>query len=457
GALGLWVLGAAAWHAAADTSERRRQYVKALETLVHDAPNDIEAKTFLALQIWKNGSWMTEAKKQLPISSHQAVDAILDQVFAVRPMHPAHHYRIHLWDEEKAAQALVSASLCGQASPGIAHMWHMPGHTYSKLHRYADAAWQQEASARVDHAHMMRDGVLPDQIHNYAHSNEWLIRNLAFLGRVNDAIDLAVNMIELPRHPKYNALDKRSSSAAFGHDRLAGVLEQYECWNQIVGDLQQRCFEAAAGDLDEQLKKARLSGLAYFGLGDVEQGQKQIAAAESLLAEKRAARSKSADEAESKARADKKSEADVAKAMADAMQSHGPTIQKIERAIDELKARLALASGDMAQAKAALEKLKDAPGIRQDHLARLLSLSGDHVQAESLARKEVTGGPGQVYPLAVLVEVLHRAGKKAEAQAEFSRLRPLAAFADLDYRVFERLRPIAKEFNLPDDWRGSSQ
>ena len=26
---------------------------------------------------------------------------------------------------------------------------------------------------------MMRDGVMPDQIHNYAHNNEWLIRDLA--------------------------------------------------------------------------------------------------------------------------------------------------------------------------------------------------------------------------------------------------------------------------------------
>jgi hypothetical protein len=72
-------------------------------------------------------------------------------------------------------------------------MWHMPGHTYSRLHRYADAAWQQEASARVDHAHMVRDQVMPDQIHNYAHNNEWLIRDLIFIGRVGEATDLAKN------------------------------------------------------------------------------------------------------------------------------------------------------------------------------------------------------------------------------------------------------------------------
>ena len=97
--------------------KRRRKYVRDLETLVQQDPNDVEAKAFLALQIWKNGSWMTTAKKQVPIASHQAVDAILDQIFKARPMHPAHHYRIHLWDDEKPARALTSASLCGQTSP----------------------------------------------------------------------------------------------------------------------------------------------------------------------------------------------------------------------------------------------------------------------------------------------------------------------------------------------------
>src|SRR5262249_30599827 len=119
-----WIDALAASYAGTDTADRRRKYIRDLESLVQDDPNDIEAKSFLALQIWKNGSWMTEKARQLPIASHQAVDALLDQVFQASPMHPAHHYRIHLWDEEKAARALVSASLGGQSSPAIAHMWH---------------------------------------------------------------------------------------------------------------------------------------------------------------------------------------------------------------------------------------------------------------------------------------------------------------------------------------------
>ncbi len=450
-----WIDALAKWYAGDDNPDRRRKYVRDLEALVQDDPSDIEAKAFLTLQVWKNGSWMTESKKQLPISSHQAVDALLDQVFERSPMHPAHHYRIHLWDDEKPARALVSASLCGQSSPGIAHMWHMPGHTYSKLHRYADAAWQQEASARVDHAHMMRDGILPDQIHNYAHNNEWLIRNLAFLGRVNDALSLAENMISLPRHPKYNTLEKRGNSASFGRARLAEVLEQYECWEAIAGDVGQRLFDASSTEPDERLKRGRLLGLAQFGLGRPAEGQQQIASLETLLVELKTARVEAADDAEKKARDQKKSEADISKAMAEAVKAKSGIVRKAERVISELKARAAIATSDLAAAKSELAKPNGAMEMRRDHFARLHSLVQDHVEAEKIAREQVKKSPGQVYPLAVLVEVLHRAGKPAEARAEFDRLRPLAAFADLDYRVFQRLESMAKEFGFPADWRGS--
>lgn len=453
-----WIDALAAWYDAPDKVERRRKYVQALEAIVHDYPNDIEAKAFLAVQIWKNGSWMTDKKKQLPIASHQAVDAILDQVFAVEPMHPAHHYRIHLWDYEKPSRALVSATLGGQSAPGIAHMWHMPGHIFSRLHRYADAAWQQEASARVDHAHMMRDGVLPDQIHNYAHNNEWLIRNLSHVGRMHDAIDLARNMIELPRHPKYNKLSKKRSSSSYGHQRLGRVLVQYECWDEIVGPLAEVCFEGAEGNDKEELRRARMRGRAWFGLGDAAKGREQIAVVEKMLSDRRAARIKAADEAEAKARAADKSDDDVTRAMAKALKSHGNAVRQAERVLDELNAVAALSAGESAKARNLLTKIKDdkdAKQLRRDHLARMLSLAGDHETAEKVARKAVKDGPGQVCPQAVLVEVLHRAGKPSDAKAAFAELRPLGAYADLDAAVFERLRPIAAEFDLPADWRGA--
>jgi peroxiredoxin len=449
-----WIESLAAACAGDDSIDRRRKYVRDLEALVHDDPQDVEAKAFLALQIWSNGSWMTDAKLRIPISSHQSVDALLDQVFAAQPRHPAHHYRIHLWDEEKPERAVLSASLCGQSAPSIAHMWHMPGHTYSKLHRYADAAWQQEASARVDHAHMMRDRVLPDQIHNYAHNSEWLIRNLAFLGRVHDAVELAKNMIEMPRLSATPPTpEKGNTSSGYGYSRLIDVLAQFECWTETIAYNNTPYFPPVGDNAEEQLKRARLLGLALFGLGNAEAGRKQIADLEELLQKKRATRIADADAAEIQARQEKKSDDDVGKAMAAVLVEQGKLLRSVEQVLDELRGYAALAAGDQAQARAQFEKVKEVAAIRQDHLARAFSLAGDHARAETLARSAVEMGPGEVYPLAVLVEVLYRADKKAETQAEFAKLRSLAACADLDLNVFQRLKPVADELNLPADWR----
>jgi tetratricopeptide (TPR) repeat protein len=128
-----------AWHKADDKKkkERAEAYVKALERLIYDHPEDIEAKAFLGLQLWQNRG------SGIPITSHLAVEALLKDVLDVEPLHPCHHYLIHLWDHEKPERALDSSAKGGPAAPAIAHMWHMPGHIYSRLKRYHDAAWQQ--------------------------------------------------------------------------------------------------------------------------------------------------------------------------------------------------------------------------------------------------------------------------------------------------------------------------
>ena len=132
-----------------EEKKRAANFTKKIEKIVLEYPDDIEAKAFLACQIWMN------QQKGIEIASFVGVNSILDDIFEQNPHHPAHHYRIHLWDYENAEIALQSAAMCGPALPDIAHMWHMPGHIYSKLKRYEDAVYQQEASARIDHRHMM--------------------------------------------------------------------------------------------------------------------------------------------------------------------------------------------------------------------------------------------------------------------------------------------------------------
>src|SRR6056297_240426 len=271
--------------------KRAEAYTKALEAIALDFPEDIEAKAFLALQLYDN-------RGELPNPSYLAVDGLLDKVFAAEPMHSAHHFRIHLWDYKKPEMALASAALCGQSAPGIAHMWHMPGHIFSRLKRYDDAAWQQEASARVDHAHMIRDRVLPDEIHNFAHNNEWLIRNLNHVGRVRDAIDLAKNMIELPRHPKYNTLDKRGS-AYYGRLRLMETLNRYELWEEAFELCHTPYIEPTSKEKEQHARLALL-GTASFMTGRDAAGEAALKQLQDELEQKRKAQQTAGHEAANK-------------------------------------------------------------------------------------------------------------------------------------------------------------
>lgn len=234
--------------------ERLKKYMADLDSIAVDYPDDIELKAMIVLQAWQNHG------SGIPIQSFSSMDSLLTQIFVANPRHPAHHFRIHLWDYKKEELALQSAAMCGPSAPGIAHMWHMPGHTYSRLKRYSDAAWQQEASARVDHAHMMRDHILPDQIHNFAHNNEWLVRSLSLIGKPTQAVSLAKNMIELPRHPKYNTMENRGS-ASYGRERLLQVLTLYERWQEML-ELTDTRYLTDEGDVHKNDERLGWRGIA---------------------------------------------------------------------------------------------------------------------------------------------------------------------------------------------------
>src|SRR6185503_10958649 len=108
------------------SDDRHRNYIRGLEQIIEEFPDDIEAKAFLVFEIWENNG-------RQKITSYMAADALAQQVLAATPTHPVHHALIHLWNNEADRRAIAAAARCGQGSPGIAHMWHMPGHTYSAL------------------------------------------------------------------------------------------------------------------------------------------------------------------------------------------------------------------------------------------------------------------------------------------------------------------------------------
>lgn len=437
---------------------RKKNFVEALAALMKEYPDDVEAKAFFVRYVWeyKNAS-------ELKLDN-DGVDKILAEIFKTNPDHPAHHFRIHWWDEKNnPSRALTAAAMCGPAASAIAHMWHMPGHTYSKLNRYEDAAWQQEASTRTDHAYMMRDRVMPYEIHNYAHNNEWLIRDLLFVGRVGDAIDLAKNMIELPRHPKYNASSNRGSGAEYGRARLIDVLSQHEMWPQFL-NYAKSVYLQDEDDSDQQVRKIRYLGVALAATGDADGAKKQIAALEKLKkkaatrpatqpATQPAAKAKVATAASAAttqpAKITRGSATTRPAALAKGRKDESNPAVAFDQAIAHVQAHLAISAGD---AKKGAELLTKA-NVRKEHQSQAWLAAGDNTKAEKLAAEAVKEGKGQTYPLANQVLVLRALGKIDEAKQAFEKLREIADYTDLSVAPYSKLAPFAKDCGYGEDWR----
>lgn len=402
-----------------EAKQRALDFIRDLETIVQGYPEDVEAKAFLAWKIW-------HAKDHAPISSPQAVDVLLDQVFAANPEHPAHHYRIHLWDGSKPAQALKSAAQNGQSAPGIAHMWHMPGHTFSKLKRPDDAAWQQEASTRVDHAYMAKNWVLPDQIHNYAHNEEWLVRTFNELGRAGEAIALAKSLISNPQHPRYNTLDK--GSANFGRTRLIETLVKWEMWEDLLevtdGPLISTVDHAA-----HEITRRRGRGLAFYEKGDIKALETNIAHLEEWQGKLKKEASRGDNKKAGKGGDNKTAETAAAAAM-------------------ELRALKAV----LIQSKDASSKLAAAKAMPKERAAMLWLKLGNKAKAEELLKTM----PQDIPSLAAKAVVQAALGKDEEARKTLKQAGKLAYAMDLELPVAKRLDALAQKLAMQDGWRDSA-
>ena len=415
-----------------DKKQKSLDCIKDFETLVQDDPKDIEAKAFLVWRIWFS-------REEAPISSLQAVDALLDQIFAAVPNHPAHHYRIHLWDQSKPILALKSGAQCGQSAPGIAHMWHMPGHTFSKLKRPDDAAWQQEASTRVDHAYMIRQYVLPDQIHNYAHNEEWLIRTYNDLGRAKDAIGLAHSLIGNPRHPNYNTLDKQSTSASYGRTRLIETLIKWELWNDL------KVFTSTpAGQPAHDITRLRAQGLAAYQLNESKLLADSIKDLEAVKTDTKLVKLDTSSLTRKKDEPATKSDKPKSSKPAEK-----PEVKARNNALAELKAFAALIDEKLPKNDKAklLDALKDTD-VPKDRLARYWLKLDDKTKAFDLTKNFTQDLIG----LAAKTEVLQACGKTEDAKKAFEDTRKAAFAMDRNLPVAKRLDTLAKTFAIAGDW-----
>lgn len=214
-----------AWDEAmrAEGPERVKTLTRKLQDLVLKYPSDEEARVLFAM-------FSIEAGNQL------GTELMVREVLKALPDHPgAHHTRIHNWDGPHAAEAIASCVEYGRVAPGIGHSNHMPGHNYSKLGMWHEAAFSMDAATRVELRYMNERLALPFETWNYAHNRNYLCYIQEQLGMAEASLRGARDLLAAPLDPQRNPADGYSTANEGMTARVRALLK-FERWEELLSE-----------------------------------------------------------------------------------------------------------------------------------------------------------------------------------------------------------------------------
>ena len=266
-------------------SERERMYIEAwerafapggdvpgpilvaeLKKIVEKYPDDVEAKALLAFHTVGSGAGAFSTQK------------LIDQVLAKSPQHPgAHHATIHMWDYVKPTIALQSCDLYGKVAPRIGHALHMPGHAYSKMGMWHEAARSMDSATRTELFYMNDRLALPHQSWNYSHNRNYLCYIQEQLGMAEASIQGAKDLINAPTDPDGD--NQLNAGLSEGTMALVRAYTKFERWEDIL-----KPGNVAWGDTpDNQLMKSLSETQALAGMGRTKEARISLLALKSQV------------------------------------------------------------------------------------------------------------------------------------------------------------------------------
>ena len=250
-----------AWDAAfkVGVSNRFKILVDRLDAIVEKYPDDIEARSLRALY-------------GINVSSAAGNELQIQKVLRVNPAHPgAHHYRIHNWDNREPVQAIRSCEQYGASAPAIGHANHMPGHIYSKIGMWHEAARAMDSATRIELKYMNDRLALPFETWNYAHNRNYLCYIQEQLGMPTASLNGARDLIASPRDPEFNG---EEGYEAYGQGMVALVrgLLKFERFEEVVrpGSIPWRTTR------NDKEQRAWSEAIAFAALKKPEEADKRI-------------------------------------------------------------------------------------------------------------------------------------------------------------------------------------
>ena len=225
-----------------DKRSRDAAYSAAMEKIYRTYPDDLDAAAFYSLSLL--GLVRGEDKT---FSLQSKAGAIAMDVYKKNPNHPgAAHYIIHAYDDpEHAILALPAARRYADIAPEAHHARHMPSHIFVQLGMWPEAAASNEAAWESSDAWMKRKN-LGLSVRDY-HSLHWLLYAYLQQGRYNQAEQLLKLMKKVMSESTYdNKLRPGYYENNYANMAAAFVVET-ERWN-LATELFQTEPSAVAAD-----------------------------------------------------------------------------------------------------------------------------------------------------------------------------------------------------------------
>jgi tetratricopeptide (TPR) repeat protein len=258
--------------------DQEEAYTLGLRAIVAQYPNEVEAKTYLALHLMRG---FTLPDKTPRGTSMEAV-AILRDLLVKAPDHPGvHHYVIHAFEGSTFAKdAWPSCKRYAELVPNIPHALHMPGHIYTQTGRWEDAVNSFASAAENERGYIQADRLYGTGHHG--HNVHYLATAYSFQGQYDKAEGAARELLGFKENPREQAsLDGFTSAYRQGWFAMLRTLVQSERWDEILDGKTLPVYDKPR----EQAWRHWASALAYAAKGNTVQAKNEAKLMEDSLAE----------------------------------------------------------------------------------------------------------------------------------------------------------------------------
>lgn len=178
-------------------AERDRAYLRAMERLASEFPEDHEVQLFYALSLLGVNAGVRN------ISTYMMSTALAQSVFSDNPKHPgAAHYLIHGVDDPvHAVLGLEAARALATMAPDAGHSQHMTSHIFTALGMWGDVVTANLAAVKVANEMRVERG---QPARSWGHYHFWLLYGYLQQGRHKQAramLDSAYAEAQAERKP----------------------------------------------------------------------------------------------------------------------------------------------------------------------------------------------------------------------------------------------------------------